>query len=346
MKTEFRLMPEQASTFASQVDALYFFLLLISSILSVGIAATIVYFAIKYRHDSKADRSPTQFSFFWIELSWIAGPLILTMVLFIWGAQLYSVQRHPAEDAMVINCVARQWMWKFQHPDGRSEINDLHVPLNQPIRINMISDDVIHSLYLPAFRVKYDVLPGRYTSVWFNATQAGEYHLFCAEYCGAKHSGMRGTIHVLEPSLYQQWLEGRNATEDVTKSERLFDQMRCYSCHSGGGQGSRGPALQNLLGMKVPLQNGTTVVADENYLRESILRPDAKIVAGYDAIMPSYDGQVTEEGILQLIAEIKAMGLTAPREEGRIGAVPAKIIGPDQAPVQPIPRDSDKSLPK
>lgn len=347
MNTQFRLMPEQASSIAAEVDALYAFLLIVSAVLTVGIAGAILYLAIKYRRNSRVDRTPVQAHFLAIEISWIVGPFLPTMVMFVWGARLYFIQSHPPSNAMVINCVGRQWMWKFQHPDGRAEINDLHVPLNQPIRINMISDDVIHSLYIPACRVKQDVLPGRYTSIWFRPTQVGVYHLFCAEYCGAKHSGMRGLVHVLEPARYQQWLEDRTGGEPAIGVVRLFDQLRCYSCHLGGGEGSRGPSLQNLFGKTVALQEGQTVVADENYIRESILRPGAKIAAGFDALMPSFEGQVTEEGILQLISEIKSMGQPDARGTGAADAIRVKPIGPDQTPTRKPARDeSDPGAPQ
>lgn len=347
MNTQFRLMPEQASSIAADVDALYAFLLIVSAVLTVGIAGAILYLAIKYRRKAVVDRTPVHSHFLAIELSWIIGPFLLTMFMFVWGAKLYFYQSRPPVDAMVINCVGRQWMWKFQHPDGRAEINDLHVPLNQSVRVNMISDDVIHSLYLPAFRVKQDVLPGRYTSIWFKPTKVGIYHLFCAEYCGAKHSGMRGAVHVMEPSRYQQWLEDRADGVPAAGSVRLFDQLRCFACHLGGGEVSRGPSLQNLYGRTVSLDGGQTVVADENYIRESILRPGAKIVAGFESIMPSFEGQVTEEGILQLIGEIKAMGQSDARGSGTSDSLNIKPIGPDQTPTRkPARNNEDPGAPK
>ena len=301
-------MPEQASSIASQIDALYYFLILISSVMSVLIAFLIVYFAIKYRRGSAADRTQGAHRFYLMEIAWIVGPFLVVMVIFFWSAQLYFAQARAPAGAMEINCVARQWMWKFQHTEGNAEINDLHVPLGQPVKIRMISEDVIHSLYIPAFRIKQDVLPGRYTTVWFEATKAGQYHLFCAEYCGAKHSEMGGRVIVLEPSQYEAWLAGRDVAEPPeVAGRRLFDQLRCNSCHLGGGMAGRCPPLDNLYGSTVRLQNGQSVVADETYIRESILRPAAKVVAGFQPLMPSYEGQISEEGILQLIAEIKSM---------------------------------------
>lgn len=301
-------MPEQASSLASEVDSLYAFLLVVSGVITIIIAGLIVFYAIKYRRGSSADRSVKQTHFLMMEVSWIVVPFLLTMGMFFWGARLYFTQTRPPSDATEINCVARQWMWKFQHPQGKSETNELHVPLGQAVKVRLISEDVIHSFYVPAFRIKQDVLPGRYTHAWFRPTRPGVYHLFCAEYCGAKHSGMIGAVHVLEPRAYQAWLSG--ASQGLTTAEagrELFVQLRCNSCHQGGGTASRGPPLENLFGSEVKLDDGTTVIADEAYIRESILKPVAKIVAGYQSMMPSYDGQIGEEGILQLIAEIRSL---------------------------------------
>jgi cytochrome c oxidase subunit II len=332
MNREFRLMPEQASTFAPQVDALYTFLVLVSGFFSILIAGLIVYFAVKYRRGSPADRTHGSSHFFLMELTWIVIPFVISMVMFFWGARLYFDQMRAPAGAMEIDCVGKQWMWKFQHPNGNAEINDLHVPVGQPIRLRMISEDVIHSMFIPAFRTKLDVLPGRYTTVWFEATKPGEYHLFCAEYCGAKHSEMRGTVYVMQPHEYQEWLLSGNTGPTTAESGRLlFEQLRCHSCHQGGGVASRGPPLENLFGSTVPLQDGTTVLADETYIRESILRPQAKVRAGYQPIMPSYDGQISEEGILQLIAEIKALG-RGDRRDPPSEVDPAELPGDVNAP--------------
>lgn len=320
MNTEFRFMPEQASSIAEEIDALYMFLVAVSGFFIVLIAFLIIYFAIKYRRGSAADRRQGESHFFLMELSWVVVPLVLSLIMFYQGAKLYFQQTRAPATAMEIDGVGRQWMWKFQHPEGNAEINDLHVPLNQPVKLRLISEDVIHSFYVPAFRVKQDVLPGRYTSVWFNPTKEGEYHLFCAEYCGAKHAEMRGRVIVMKPRDYQAWLSG---TESMASTDagtgRLLDEFRCTTCHfSMQGLAARGPPLDNLFGSQVRLQDGQTVTADENYIRESILRPAAKVVAGYPAIMPSYEGQISEEGILQLIREIKALTPPAhtPAENG------------------------------
>jgi cytochrome c oxidase subunit 2 len=326
MDTSFRLFPEQASSISTRVDALFGFLVLVSGIATLLIAGAIIYFAIKYRRGSPASRTPVAAHFLLLEASWIGVPFVLSMIMFFWGARLYFQEVHAPAGALEIQCVAKQWMWKFQHPEGRAEINDLHLPLGRAIKVQLISEDVIHSLYVPAFRVKQDVLPGRYTSLWFEPTKVGQYHLFCAEYCGAKHSAMGGRVIVLEPSEYEAWLSGRAATEpSVAGSQRLLDELRCSNCHQGGGMVSRCPPLENLFGRPVRLQDGRTVVADETYLRESILQPAAKVVAGYQPVMPSYEGQIGEETILRLIAEIKSLS-PASRATGE----PAP--GPERSP--------------
>jgi cytochrome c oxidase subunit 2 len=214
---------------------------------------------------------------------------------------------------MEISTVAKQWMWKFQHPEGRWEINELHVPVGRPVRITMASEDVIHSFFVPAFRVKADVLPGRYRTAWFQATKTGRFHLFCAEYCGTQHSGMIGSVVVMEPEEYQAWLAGGPAGESVVqKGERLFQSLGCATCHQQTAN-ARGPALDHVFGSTVPLSNGRQVVADEEYLRESILEPAAKVTAGYEPIMPVFKGMVNEEQVLQLIAYIKSLKKAAPQ---------------------------------
>lgn len=317
MEEQFRLFPESASSHASSVDLLYLFLLAISLFFTVAIAGTIVYFCIKYRRGNKnVDRKETAGHFYVLEITWTLIPLVLSLVIFAWGAELfYRGSRAPA-DAIEIQVVGKRWMWKFQHPDGRAEINTLHVPVGRAVRLNMISEDVIHSLYVPALRMKQDVLPGAYTNCWFEADKTGRHHLFCAEYCGTNHSRMIGEIVIVEPSDYEAWLGGDRASEAPHEAgRRLFTELRCNTCHAiGAGAASapvaappRGPALDGIYGREATLRDGSKVRVDDAYLRESILRPTAKIVAGYEPIMPSFDAQVNEEQILQLITYLKSL---------------------------------------
>jgi cytochrome c oxidase subunit 2 len=302
--SDLQLFPEAASSVAGDVDALFLFLTGMTVVFSVLIALAIVFLGVRYRRAAAVDRTPYRPPF-WLELSWILLPIPVLIAIFVWSSTLFLKMQTPPTDAMEINVVAKQWMWKFQHPSGRREIDELHIPAGRPIRLRMISEDVIHSFYVPAFRVKQDVLPGRYTSLWFNATQEGPHQLFCAEYCGTNHSRMIGKVVVVTPAEYQSWLSrGASDAPPATGGAELFAQFRCGSCHAGGGAGQRAPSLEGLAGSTVPLSNGTQVLADDAYLRESILRPNAKVVAGFSATMPSFEGQISEDGLLDLLAYI------------------------------------------
>ena len=309
----FPLFPDQASTLASRVDELYFFLLAVSVFFSLLISILIIAFAVKYRRRSDNERPPVILGNLRLEILWTVIPLGLTMVMFVWGAKLFFVTYFPPSNALEINVVAKQWMWKVQHPEGRAEINEMHVPAGQPIKLIMTSQDVIHDFFVPAFRVKKDVIPGRYTSLWFEATKPGSYHLFCSQYCGTQHSGMVGRIIVMEPTAYSAWLSGGGATTAAgggasmaSAGEKLFQRLGCVSCHLANDSG-RGPTLVGLLGKTVQLQGGGSVTADENYIRQSILDPQAKIVAGFPPIMPTFKGLVSEDGIMQIIAYLKSL---------------------------------------
>ncbi len=308
----FPLFPEQASTMAPRVDQLYFFLLGVSVFFATLILILIIAFAIKYRRRSD-DEQPRPISGNpGLEILWTLVPLSLTLVMFVWGARLYFITFYPPSDALEINVVAKQWMWKVQHAEGRSEIDELHIPTGRPIKLIMTSQDVIHDFFVPAFRVKNDVLPGRYTTLWFEATKPGAYRLFCSQYCGTQHSGMIGHIIALEPAEFQAWLSGgATAVSMATAGENLFQNLGCVSCHAQNDTG-RGPSLVGLLGKTVRLQSGASVTADEDYVRESILNPQAKIVAGYQPIMPTFKGLISEDGIMQIIAYLKSLK----REEG------------------------------
>ena len=307
------LFPPQASTIAGRVDGVFFFLVGVSAFFTVLIFALIWYFALAYRRRSETEPPSTSHGDLRLELLWTIIPLGLVMVMFSWGVSLYITTSRPPADTLDITVVGKQWMWKFQHPQGPREINQLHVPVGRPVKLTMASEDVIHSVYVPAFRVKMDVVPGRYTSMWFTATTTGTYHLFCAEYCGTSHAGMIGQVVVMTPADYEAWLSGGTTGESpVASGERLFQQLGCQSCHRADTAG-RGPALAGLFGHTQRLQSGEAVIIDEAYLRESILQPNAKVVAGYPPIMPTFQGQISEEGLLQLIAYLRSLGAGAGR---------------------------------
>ncbi len=307
MFSGFPLFPQQASTLAGDVDHLYFFLLLITVFFSMLIAGLVVFFAVRYRRRSEVELPQPITGSTKLETLWTVIPAILVMIIFAWGARIFlSISRAPV-DATPVYVVGKQWMWKLQHLEGQREINELHIPVGRAVKLIMSSEDVIHSFYVPAFRVKADVLPGRYTSIWFKATQPGEYHLFCAEYCGTKHSGMIGKVVVMEPVAYETWLSGSPSNLSLAgRGEALFQKFSCHNCHKSDGSG-RGPSLQGIFGKSVALQTGASVVVDDNYVRESILTPRAKVVAGFQPVMPTFQGLINEEGLVQLLAYIKSL---------------------------------------
>jgi cytochrome c oxidase subunit 2 len=312
MNLGFPLFPDQASTMAPRVDALYFVLIGVSVFFALLISIAIVVFAFRYRRRADNERPPEITGDLRLEILWTVIPLGFTLIMFAWGAILYFDTYSPPPNALEIHVVAKQWMWKAQHPEGRSEIDELHVPLGRPIKLLLTSQDVIHDFFVPAFRIKTDVVPGRYMTVWFEATKAGAFRLFCAEYCGTLHSGMLGRIVVMQPRDYQNWLGGQAGGMTLAAAgARLFQSLGCVACHTEKDS-ARGPSLAGLFGKQVRLQDGKTNTADENYLRESIINPQAKIVAGYQPIMPTFKGLVGEEGILQIIAYLKSLD----RQEG------------------------------
>jgi cytochrome c oxidase subunit 2 len=300
------LFPEQASTQAPAVDHLLYFLLALATFFTLLIAGLIVYFAVKYRRRPGNEVAVQVEGSNRLEVAWTVIPLALAMVIYVWGVDVFFRAHTPPADALEVYTVGRQWMWKHQHLSGAREINDLHVPVGRPVKLTMTSQDVIHSFFVPAFRVKGDVLPGRYTEVWFEATKTGTYHLFCAEYCGTMHSGMIGRVTVMEPAEFQTWLAGGAEDSPAAGGRKLFQDLGCATCHTNDAR-ARCPDLTDLFGRAVTLADGRTVIADESYLRESIVEPGAKIVAGYQSIMPTYQGLVSEEGILDLIAYIRSL---------------------------------------
>jgi cytochrome c oxidase subunit 2 len=308
-------LPESASTTARYVDLLGCFLLSVTGAASLLIAFLIIYFSVRYRRRPNTPPPLSMPGSNPLELFWTLTPLAIFMVMFVWGATVYFSAYRAPDDATVIYGVGKQWMWKFQHPEGQCEINELHVPAGRPFKMMLTSEDVIHSFFVPVFRIHMDVLPGRYTTTWFQATKPGRYHLFCSQYCGTNHAGMIGTVIVMEPAEYQQWLQYHAEGSLALKGRKTFLKYRCVSCHSANGE-ARAPVLEDLYGRTVhyrragtpgDTQNYRTTIADEDYIRESILDPGAKIAAGYENIMPTFKGQVDEDDIIQLIAFIKTL---------------------------------------
>jgi len=295
-----------------EMDLLYLFIAAVSAFFVVVVAALVVIFTIKFRRRTPDEVGADIHGSLVLELTWTFIPFVLSMVMFGWGASLFFRLASPPANAMELFVVGKQWMWKVQHPEGVREINEMHVPIGRPVRVTLGSEDVLHDYFIPAFRVKMDVVPGKVTTLWFEATEVGTYHIFCAEYCGTKPSGMIGQVIVMTPQDYEAWLAGGRSTGTaVQNGERLFTDLACVTCHKPDATG-RGPSLLGVYGSTVTLTDGRKVVADENYLRESIMNSQAKVVAGYQGIMPTFQGMVTEENLLQLIAYIKTLKPAAP----------------------------------
>ncbi len=312
------LFPEQASSFAWQVDYLYFYLIAISVFFTAGIVAAIFIFAIKYRETEKFSTPQQIHGSIPLELFWSFVPFVISMTVFLGGAVVYYNQYKIPADTMEVYVVGKQWMWKIQHPSGQREINELHVPVGRKVKLTMTTEDVLHDFFIPAFRTKADVIPGRYTTMWFEATKPGKYRLFCAEYCGLNHSGMGGWVYVLEQKDFDNWLAGNVSDQTpVQMGEDLFtNKLGCASCHAGGDN-QRGAKLEGIYNREVKLVGGNTVVADDEYIRNSILNPGGQVVEGFQPIMPTFKGQVTEEQLVSLVAYIKSLsgdtsGMTAP----------------------------------
>lgn len=302
------MFPEGASSFSWQVDALYFYLIGISVFFTVIIVAALFVFVVKYREKERFATPPEIHGSIPLELFWSFVPFVISMTIFLGGAIVYYNQYRMPEDTMEIYVVGKQWMWKIQHGTGQREINELHVPVNRKIRLTMTTEDVLHDFYIPAFRTKADVVPGRYTNMWFEATKPGKYRLFCAEYCGLNHSGMGGWVYVMEQDDFDNWLAGNVSDQTpVQAGEDLFtNKLGCASCHAGG-QNQRGAILEGIFNKEVKLVGGQTVIADEEYIRNSILNPAGQVVEGYQPIMPTFKGQVTEEQLVALVAYIKSL---------------------------------------
>ncbi len=302
------LLPRAASQTAIQVDHLGWGLLLISAVVLLVVFVPMMIFLFKYRHGKPANRAPAELPTFKIETTWTLVTLVVMLGLFAWGANVYWNIETPPDDAMEINVIGKQWMWKLQHPEGNREINELHVPVGRNVKFTLASQDVIHSFYLPEFRIKQDVVPGWYRNIWIKATKVGTYHLFCSEFCGTHHSAMNGHVIVMEPEEYQRWLvQGQPGSTLAESGQKLFRDLGCSGCHENSTV-VRAPPLQGLFGKPVPLQSGQVITADEAYIRDSVLLPAKDIAAGYTNGMPSYQGRVDEEQLLELVAYIKSIG--------------------------------------
>ena len=319
MFTNFPFFPQQASEQAVAIDALYFFLVAVSAFFAALIAVLVVAFAFKFRRKHDKEIGEAIHGSLALELLWTFIPLGICMVMFVWGAQVFFHLTRPPKGAMEIHIVGKQWMWKALHVNGAREINELHVPVGRPVKLIMGSEDVIHSFFIPEFRVKADVVPGRFNTMWFTASKAGKYHIFCTQYCGTKHSNMIGWVTAMEPAEYQVWLSGGAGGGTMADAgAKLFSDLTCNTCHLDTGQG-RGPSLKGLYGKQVLLTNGQTVTMDDAYIRESILNPQAKLVAGFPPLMPTFQGLVTEEQLLQLIAYIKSLSADTSTGSGAQG---------------------------
>jgi len=345
MRSSFPLFPDSASTHSGNVDALFIIWSLISIFFTVLIAGLIVYFMARYRRTHPEEVGANEEMAVWLEIAWSAIPLAIALVMFVWGTRVFFDLYRPPANAVEYTAIGRQWMWKIQHPEGQREINTLHVPVGQAVKMKLASEDVIHSFYIPAFRIKQDAIPGRYTSIWFQPTHPGVYHLFCAEYCGAEHSKMIGSIIVMEPRDYENWLAGGAAGKSMVASGAdLFQSLACVTCHRAGDTGrlARGPALEGVYGSQVKLADGRTVLADDNYIRESILTPTAKVTAGWEPVMPTFQGQVSEEQLSQLIAYVRSLGTTAGAPTAP--TAPAAATGPTGA--APTPQTARPGTPR
>jgi cytochrome c oxidase subunit II len=337
MLENFPLLPERASTLAGHVDALYWYITAVTGVAFLLVTACLTYFCARYARKGAGERTPRILGSHRLELIWSITPLFFFLSFFFWGAWVYDLTLYPPADAQEVFVVGKQWMWKLQHPGGQREINELHVPVGRPIKLTMTSEDVIHSFGVPAFRFKVDVLPGRYTQTWFTATKPGRFHLFCDQYCGTLHSQMVGTIVVMEPAEYEAWLRGQ--VEKMTdgslawQGKQLFLRLQCITCHSANAR-ARAPVLEELYRSRVPVKGGRPVIADDAYIRESILHPRAKEHEGWSPIMPTYQGQVSEEDIIKLIAYIKSLrkGETPIRTEDFPPPVGAPTTPPPSTP--------------
>ncbi|HXZ20052.1 MAG TPA: cytochrome c oxidase subunit II [Candidatus Acidoferrales bacterium] len=302
------VFPPRASTVAEGVDLLHYFLTVLTLFFTFVIFTIIFYFMIRYRRRSEDEQPPATVTHMPLEIAWTVIPTLICVVVFLWSASLYFRNANPPNAASEVIVIGKQWMWHVQHPEGVREINELHVPLGVPIKLTLTSQDVIHDFFIPAFRVKRDATPGRYSSLWFQATKTGTFHFFCAQYCGEGHAAMIGWVHVMTPDDYAAWLAGTSRGETMTQAgERLFHQYGCVTCHIADGTG-RGPSLVGQFGKPQKLRDGQSLIVDETFLRRAITQPNSMPIPNYAPVMPTFQGQLNEEQILQLIAYLKSLG--------------------------------------
>jgi cytochrome c oxidase subunit 2 len=330
-------IPESASTVSGKVDALYFYLSGVTAFFTLLISGVLIFFVIKYRRRTAFEIPRPIAGSHKLETVWSVIPFIIAMSMFAWGAQVYFENSRPPKNANEIYVVGKQWMWKIQHSTGQREINELHVPVGRKIKLIMTAEDTIHDFFVPAFRIKADVLPGKYTTQWFEATKPGTYHLFCAEYCGMNHSGMIGSVIVMQPADFDNWLSGNASQQSpAVAGQQLFQSLGCVSCHGANGEGGRGPGLVGLFGSRIFLTNGQSLTADEAYIRESIENPSAKVVTGFGPIMPTFQGQVTPEQLIQIMSYIKSLQVSGPPAPATPAASKAEAT-PARVPATPQP---------
>ena len=339
MLTNFPVAPPSASSYAGDYDLIFYALLALTLLFTFIVGFGVLWFVVKYRKGTYADRSRPIYEDMRLELSWTIIPLILALIMFFFGARLYVTMKVPPADAQEVFVIGKQWMWHVQHSNGVRENNTLHVPVGKPIKLTMISQDVIHAFYIPAFRAQMHVVPGRYSTMWFTPTKVGKYHLFCTMYCGTQHSEMGGSVVVMEQKDWAEWIKnGGQSSTPMTMAQagrKIYNEIACNNCH-GNEDNMRAPTLLGLYGSKRKLSDGSVALADETYIRESILRPHNRLSAGYGRSMPAYDGQITEADALKLIAYIKSMGSETaenPSSPMSIDNIPVESSGTTPTPM-------------
>lgn len=322
-------IPPQAATNAGPVDALFWYITLITIIFTVIVSVAVIGFAVKYRRGNKVNRANAPLENLPIEIAWTVIPLLICFTFFGWGAAIFFKNSRIPAGAMPIYVVGKQWMWKVQQPNGRWEMNEMHVPVGRDIRLKMTSEDVLHDFFIPAFRLKMDVIPGRYTEYWFHPTTPGEYHLYCAEYCGTYHSLMGGKVIVMEPAKYEEWLRtGNTKSSRAASGEKLFRQYGCSGCH-GLNSSVKAPMLDGIYGKNRALEDGSFVTADDRYLRDSIFLPQKEIRAGFKPVMPTYKGRISESEVLEIIDYIKSLKTSNGTSNGSANPYGNGGVGPD-----------------